>query len=200
MADRAMGPTGRRRGRGAREQILAAARRLFDGDGIARSGMDAIAREADVSKRTVYQHFPTKDDLLAAYLATRDLDSEPWQIDPGLSPRDQMLAVFDPEPSGADGLTPLCPFVRAAVEISDDGHPAREAARRYKLSVAQGFTELARAAGARRPDELGEQLALVLDGASARTRALSAETLPTAAAIARTLIDAAFPDAGAAGT
>lgn len=194
MATRSMGPTGQRRGRGAREQILAAARRLFEGDGIARSGMDAIAREANVSKRTVYQHFPTKDDLLAAYLATRDLDCEPWRLDPALGPREKMLSVFAPEPSGTDGLTPLCPFVRAAVEIPDDGHPAREAARRYKLAVADGFAELARVAGASDPRALGEQLALLLDGATARTRALGEETLPTAAAMARILIDAALPD------
>lgn len=193
MTDRAMGPTGRRRGRGAREQILAAARRLFESDGISRSGMDAVAREAKVSKRTVYQHFPTKDDLVVAYLATRDLDREPWVLDPSTSPRDQILSVFTAEPSGPERLTPLCPFVRAAVEIVDVEHPVRDVARRYKNAVAEQFGELASAAGARDPGELGKQLALLLDGATARTRAMGEESLPTAAAIARTLLDAAIP-------
>ncbi|MFD0925657.1 TetR/AcrR family transcriptional regulator [Williamsia deligens] len=189
-----MGPTGRRRGRGAREQILGAARRLFESDGMTRSGMDAVAREAGVSKRTVYQHFPTKGDLLVAYLATRDLDQEPWDLDPSLGPREQILAVFTAEPETPGGLTPMCPFVRAAVEISDDGHPARDVVRRYKVGVADRFRELARAAGAEDPGALGEQLALLLDGAAARTRALGDESIPTAAAIARTLLDAAIPE------
>jgi hypothetical protein len=61
------------------------------------------------------------------------------------------------------------------------------------MTVAARLAETAREAGAASPEQLGEQLALLLDGASARTRVLNAESFPTAAAIAAVLIDNAIP-------
>ena len=95
-------------------------------------------------------------------------------------------STFDP---------PLCPFIAAAVEIHDPGHPARVYARDYKQAFAARFTEAAREAGATNPEQLGEQLALLLDGASARSRVLNTSTFSTAAAIAAVLIDNAIPTA-----
>lgn len=66
-------------------------------------------------------------------------------------------------------------------------------ARDYKQAIAARLTDTAREAGAAHPEQLGEQLALLLDGASARTRVLNAESFPTAAAIAAVLIDNAIP-------
>ena len=91
--------------------------------------------------------------------------------------------------------TGLCPFIAAAVEIHDPQHPARQHARDYKKAFAARFAETAREAGAAHPEQLGEQLALLLDGASARTRVLNTDTFPTAAAIATVLIDNAIPTA-----
>ena len=71
--------------------------------------------------------------------------------------------------------------------------PRAPYARDYKNAVAARLTETAREAGATDPEQLGEQLALLLDGASARTRVLNAESFPTAAAIAAVLIDNAIP-------
>ena len=73
--------------------------------------------------------------------------------------RERLLAAFDV-------LAPLCPFIAAAVEIPDPGHPARVYARDYKLAFAARLPEPAREAGATDPEQLGEQLALLLDGAS----------------------------------
>jgi hypothetical protein len=87
------------------------------------------------------------------------------------------------------------PVHPAAVEINDPDHPARELARDYKEALAARLTETAREAGATDPEQLGEQLALLLDGASARNRVLNAETFDTAAAIATVLIGAAIPTA-----
>ena len=87
-----------------------------------------------------------------------------------LTPRERLLAAFDIH-------SPLCPFIAAAVEIHDPGHPARVYARNYKQAVAVRFTETAREAGATNPEQLGEQLALLLDGASARSRVLNTSTL-----------------------
>jgi hypothetical protein len=105
-----------------------------------------------------------------------------------LTPRERLLAAFDIR-------APLCPFIAAAVEIADPGHPARTRAQEYKQSVAARLTETAREAGATNPEQLGEQLALLLDGASARNRVLNTETFPIAAAIANVLIDNAIPTA-----
>ncbi|WP_354526005.1 hypothetical protein [Mycolicibacterium sp. 624] len=85
-----------------------------------------------------------------------------------LTPRQRLLAVFDkPAEFTHDGM-PLHSFVAAAVQIADPEHPARVRAREYKESVTARMTETAREAGAADPEPLGEQLALLLDGASAR--------------------------------
>ena len=81
------------------------------------------------------------------------------------------------------------------MEIQDPGHPARVLARDYKRAFAARLTETAREAGATDPERLGEQLALLLDGASARSRVLDTDTFATAAAIAAVLVDNAIPTA-----
>jgi AcrR family transcriptional regulator len=142
-----------------------------------------------VSKRTLYQHFSGKDELIAEHLRRFDPDVLPEVFDcSDLTARERLLAVFDIH-------SPLCPFIAAAVEIPDPGHPARILARDYKQAFAARLTEAAREAGAATPEQLGEQLALLLDGASARNRVLNAETFATAAAIAAVLVDNAIPSA-----
>jgi AcrR family transcriptional regulator len=187
MAELEKGPRGLRRGRGARERILSASRKLFAEQGVNCTGIDQLCAEAQVSKRTMYQHFDGKDELIAEYLRRFDPDFMPELFDrTDLSPRERLLAAFDIN-------SPLCPFIAAAVEISDPDHPAREYARDYKRAIAARFTETAREAGATNPEQLGEQLALLLDGASARNRVLDNESFATAAATATVLIDNAIP-------
>jgi AcrR family transcriptional regulator len=189
------GPQGRRRGRGARERILGAAQQLFREQGINNTGMDQICAVAEVSKRTAYQHFGSKDELIAEYLRRHDPDTMPEVFDrTDLTPRERLLAVFEKPLALAHDATPLCPFIAAAVEIADPEHPARVRAREYKKSVAARLTETAREAGAADPELLGEQLALLLDGASARTRTLGTDAIWTAAGIAATLIEHAIPE------
>lgn len=189
MTEPEKGPRGLRRGRGAKERILSAARQLFRDQGINCTGMDQLCSVAEVSKRTLYQHFASKDELIAEHLRRFDPDVLPEVFDRAdLTPREQLLAAFDIH-------APLCPFIAAAVEIQDPGHPARVLARDYKRAFAARFTDTAREAGATNPEQLGEQLALLLDGASARGRVLNTETFATAAAIATVLIDNALPAA-----
>ena len=140
-----------------------------------------------MSKHTLYQHFAGKDELIAEHLRRFDPDILPEVFDrTDLTPRERLLAAFDIDP-------PLCPFIAAAVEIHDPGHPARVYARDYKQALAARLTETAREAGATNPEQLGEELALLLDGAAARSRVLNTSTFSTAAAIAAVLIDNAIP-------
>jgi AcrR family transcriptional regulator len=151
--------------------------------------MDQLCAVAEVSKRTLYQHFTGKDELIAEHLRRFDPDMLPEVFDrTDLTPRERLRAAFDVD-------SPLCPFIAAAVEIHDPDHPARVYARDYKKAFAERLTETAREAGATNPERLGEQLALLLDGASARSRVLNTSTFSTAAAIAAVLIDDAIPTA-----
>ena len=191
MTEPEKGPRGLRRGRGARERILSASRQLFRDQGINSTGLNELCAVAGVSKRTLYQHFPGKDELIAEHLRRFDPDVLPEVFDrTDLPPRGRLLAAFDISP-------PLCPFIAAAVEIRDPGHPARLYARDYKRALAPRLSDTAREAGAANPEQLGEQLALLLDGASARSRLLDTPTFSTAAAIAAVLIDNAIPAAAA---
>ncbi|HEY4456909.1 MAG TPA: TetR/AcrR family transcriptional regulator [Pseudonocardiaceae bacterium] len=195
MTELEKGPQGVRRGRGARERILSASQQLFREQGINQTGMDQLCAVAQVSKRTAYQHFAGKDELVAEYLRRFDPEVMPGVFDrTDLTPRERLLAAFDlPTTAAQDDITPLCPYIAASVEIPDPQHPARQFAHDYKEAVAARLAETAREAGAADPEQLGEQLALLLDGASARNRALNTETFPTAAAIAAVLIDKAIP-------
>ena len=189
MTEVEKGPRGLRRGRGARERILGASQQLFRDQGINNTGMDQLCAAAEVSKRTLYQHFAGKDELIAECLRRFDPDVLPDVFDSSdLTPRERLLAAFDVH-------SPLCPFIAAAVEIPDPAHPARVTARDYKKAFAARFTDAAREAGATDPEQLGEQLALLLDGASARSRVLDTDAFTTAAAIAAVLVDNAVPPA-----
>ncbi|MFC1408707.1 TetR/AcrR family transcriptional regulator [Streptacidiphilus sp. N1-12] len=205
MAELEKGPQGQRRGRGARERILSASQQLFRAQGINGTGIDQLCAVAQVSKRTAYQHFAGKDELVAEYLRRFDPGIMAEVFDrTDLTPRERLLAAFELPMAGPEELTPLCPYIAATVEIHDPQHPASQYARDYKLAIAARFAETAREAGAADPELLGEQLALLLDGASARTRVLNAESFPAAAAIAAVLIDKALPgtdrDRGSADT
>jgi AcrR family transcriptional regulator len=191
MTELKKGPQGVRRGRGARERILTASQQLFSDQGINSTGMDQLSASAEVSKRTLYQHFPGKDELIAECLRQFDPDILPEVFDrTDLTPRERLLAIFEIH-------APLCPFIAAAVEIPDPAHPARAYASDYKRDFAARLTDTAREAGATDPEQLGEQLALLLDGASARSRVLNTDTFATAAAIATVLVDNAIPAATA---
>src|ERR1700761_8376578 len=111
MTELEKGPQGLRRGRGARERIISTSRRLFREQGINSTGIDQLCAEAEVSKRTLYQHFGGKDELVAEHLRRFDPDVMPDGFDrTDLTPRERLLAPFEL-------LVPLCPYIAASVEI-----------------------------------------------------------------------------------
>src|SRR3954468_8234128 len=152
MTELEKGPLGRRRGRGARERILSASQQLFREQGINRTGMDQLCAVAEVSKRTAYQHFPSKDELVAEYLRRFDPDVMPGVFDRAdLTPRERLLAAFEGPVSGTKGLPPPRPDSAAPVALHDPQPPASQCARDYKKAFAERFAEAARAAGATNP-------------------------------------------------
>src|SRR6202142_1815666 len=149
MTELEKGPQGLRRGRGARERILSASHQLFRDQGINSTGIDQLCALAEVSNRTLYQHYPGKDELIAEHLRRFDPDILPEVFDrAALTPRELLLAAFDIHP-------PLCPFIAAAVEIHDPGHPARVHTGDYKKAFAARLAETAREAGATHPEPPG---------------------------------------------
>src|SRR3954465_12628206 len=100
MTELEKGPTGRRRGRGARERILSASQQLFREQGINRTGMDQLCAAAQASKRTAYQHFSGKDALVPQYLRRVAPPVLSGVFDrPDLTPRERLLAAFDIPPT-----------------------------------------------------------------------------------------------------
>src|SRR5260370_23510993 len=111
------------------ERVLAAADKLFYARGIRAVGVDAVVAEAGVSKRTLYNHYPSKDALIAAYLTARFK-----HIAPSDAPaREQILGAFDRlERLVADGSFRGCPYVNAVTELGDPRHPASKIAVQFK--------------------------------------------------------------------
>src|ERR1700761_5428625 len=135
-----------------RQRILAVARELFYRRGIHAVGVDAIAEAAGTNKMTLYRHFASKDELVAACLreVVREFDAD-WEAiaaaHPG-DPRGQLLAWLQhiSEWLGREAGRG-CALANAAVELPDNDHPARRVVREHKSAVRQRMADLCRDAG-----------------------------------------------------
>src|SRR6201998_1239560 len=182
------------RGRGARERIERTAARLFYRNGIHATGVELIAREANVSKRTLYQHFASKNDLVDNYLRGMDARGGPPNekrlYAPGLSARERLLGIFElPRSEVLRG----CPFHNAAVESAGSLTSTDEIVRAHKQEFTRRLLALRQGAGAPAPPLLGQHMAVLFEGATAMAPSLN-DTAPVvhARAAAATLIDAAL--------
>ena len=178
-----------------RTRLVDGAGRVFYRDGIAATGTAGLARELGMSKRTMYELFPTKDELVAAALDAQDGPTRTRFISAaeqaGDDPRTQLIGLFaGVEALLGDGGFRGCPFLNATAELADPGHPAHAVCRRHKDALRSWMERTARRAELRSPEELSEQLLLLLDGAlaGAVTRPLRPGRLVGAA---RTLVDTA---------
>jgi AcrR family transcriptional regulator len=163
----------RRGGRGARKRILNAASELFYFEGINATGVGRIASKASVSKRTLYQHFPSKTALVEEYLRQLRQEAGTTEGTPvEMSPRGQLLALFDIA-EGGDARMRGCPFHNAAVEAADAMPGVEHIVHLHKRDYVEGLTHLAREAGAADPEMLGNQVALLYEGASALSTSLN---------------------------
>jgi AcrR family transcriptional regulator len=153
----------------ARERILEAASRLFLRDGFRAVGVDTVIAEAGVAKMTLYAHFPSKDDLIAAYLERanerfwRWLDTAVAGVD---DPRAELVAMFHAVGQLANDPQCLgCTFQGTAAEFPDPEHPGHRVALAHKQAVLARLGTLAQEADLRAPEALADQLLLLMDGA-----------------------------------
>ena len=157
-----------------RDRLLDAAAQLFYRDGVS-IGVEALCRSAGVSKRSMYQLFDSKDEMLAASLEWRipRYEARLAPADPdSATPRERILYVFEQvEQASVDPGYLGCPYLAVLVELKDPAHPASEVARAVKEGLKETFRVQAERGGARDPELLARQLMLVFDGASARAGA-----------------------------
>ena len=147
------------------ERILESADRLFYLRGIRAVGVDTIAAEIGISKRTLYNHFPSKDELIAAYLRRR-FNTAPASDKP---PAEQILGTFDSlERRFARKDFRGCPFVNAVAELGAEDKAVKKIAIAFKESRRLWFRDLLVQLGVADADGLATQLTLLVDGSIAQ--------------------------------
>jgi AcrR family transcriptional regulator len=148
-----------------KERILETADRLFYLKGIRAIGVDTIAAEIGISKRTLYNHFPSKDALITAYLERRCVQRPTSDK----SPVEQILGVFDSlERCFASKDFRGCPFVNAVAEVGTESKSVRKIAVAFKESRRLWFRDLLLQIGVGDAEGLATQLVLLVDGSIAQ--------------------------------
>jgi AcrR family transcriptional regulator len=152
-----------------RTRILDAAERLFYEQGITATGVDALAEAADVSKRTLYNHFGSKEGVVTAYLRRRD---QRWQqrvataLEGAQTPTERILAYANSYCDYiGDNDVRGCAFINASAELSNESHPGVAVIRESIDTAERGLSEILAEAGIEDPEELAGQILVVLEGA-----------------------------------
>lgn len=155
-----------------RDRIIAAATRLFYSEGLRATSVDAVAEKAGVTKKTLYYHFRTKDELIAAYLASRDQPTlayyARWFAESQGSTADKVRGLFRSFGKAAD--TPQwrgCGFLRTIAELANTpGHPAIKAGAAHKKKFEAWLAETLAGDGVRESGRIARQIVILLDGAA----------------------------------
>ncbi|HXH95773.1 MAG TPA: helix-turn-helix domain-containing protein [Gaiellaceae bacterium] len=156
----------------AHDSLLEATNELTYEHGITSTGVDAIAARAGVTKRTLYQHFGSKDRLVAEALTDRnrrallahETNARRRSEETGEPP---ILALFDVIENALRGKAKAgCAFINASLEINYPGHPVREAALAHLRAREELVRQLLAESGMDDPD-LVAQVTLLVDGAYA---------------------------------
>jgi len=188
-----------------RDRILDTACDLFYRHGIRAVGVDAIASEAGTNKMSFYRSFPSKDDLVAEYLA--DQEGEYWKwwdevVAPHAgNPRRQVEALIDSvvdlarlKAKTIAGCKTArgCALGNASVEIPEDNQRLGDIVHKYKNEIRRRLRKLAREMGAREPEVLGDALMLMMEGSYYTRLTFPNNTGPVASLpkAARVLIEA----------
>ncbi|MEY4563296.1 MAG: putative HTH-type transcriptional regulator YxaF [Pseudomonadota bacterium] len=180
-----------------REHLIHTALAVFTERGFHGIGIDSLLQRAGMSKRTLYTHFKSKDELILAALRLQDellrerlaRDVAPVEM----SAEDRLLAVFD---RAADWFARPdfhgCVFVKAVGELAESSPPVRMLAREYKALMRSHLQALSQVVGVVDPDALADQMALLMEGAVVTAQvAGTSQAAQTARRIAKLLLDEA---------
>jgi AcrR family transcriptional regulator len=153
-----------------RERVMRAAYDLFSRQGTRTVGVDAVIGEAGVAKMTLYRNFASKDDLILAFLARREVvwthgwvQAESWRR--GDTPAQRLLAIFEifgewfarPDFEG-------CSFVTTLLEVTNRDSPVRQASVQHLANIRSYLCDLAAQAGAADPDSFARQWHILMKG------------------------------------
>jgi AcrR family transcriptional regulator len=179
-----------------RNKILETASALFYRRGVRAVGVDLVVAEAGVAKTSLYRHFGTKDDLVAAFLAREDEDfwgtwdrvAEKYKDDPRaeLDAHLEWIGERVERPNYRG-----CPQINVAAEFPEADHPARKVAAEHKREMRRRLKGIADRLGVADPDELAGQLSVLVNGAFVSSQVLApGEAIPLLRRMAHALIAA----------
>jgi AcrR family transcriptional regulator len=184
-----------------RDRILAAARKLFYRHGIRAVGVEAIAEAAATNKMTLYRHFGSKDELIAAYITELAKEGdEVWEKLAREHPGDANAQLEGwlgyVEEVLTDGGERGCAIANAAVELRELDHPARQIIDDYKMRKRDRLVGLFRQAGSADPDQLADEVFLLFEGARISIQCCSNGPAHRVVQMLRTLLAEHSPNRG----
>ena len=155
----------------ARSRLLATATRIFYAEGLHSVGIDRIVAEAKVTRATLYRHFPSKDDLVVAYLEgvhEMERDGIDKVVAGDLPAADGLRAIAK---SIAEGIGSAhfrgCAFLNAVAEYPDPAHPVHQAVLAHREWFFRTVTDLLAQVGEAPPEPAGRHFVMLRDGAMA---------------------------------
>lgn len=159
-----------------RERLVWGAGDVFYAEGINATGVQRISEALGISKKTMYELFESKDDLVAASLAVRDeqmlADFTSAAENAGADPIDQLVGLFVAiEPMLVAENPRGCPFLNACAELADAEHPAHRIAAEHKEKLRKWIERRVRSARMPQPKAVSVRLMLILDGAMSQAPA-----------------------------
>jgi len=176
-----------------KEKILDTAARLFYSRGIRATSADLIIAEAGIHKSTFFKHFPTKAEVVTAYLRRRDDKWMTWLITRvdaiAGKPENRIIAIFDalgewfnePDYRG-------CAFINTAAETADSTAQDFVLAVEHKERLAAFVRECAKSAHVKRVDQVVDEFMLLIEGAIVRAQMGTPKSATTAKSIAKLLL------------
>ncbi|NKC02297.1 MAG: TetR family transcriptional regulator [Pseudomonadales bacterium] len=152
-----------------RQELIDTAIRLFGEHGFHGTGIDRIAEEANVSKKTMYQHFRSKEELIVAALKHHDGLFRNFFMkaveDAANTPYEQLIAIFDVAHAWFSGREFYgCMFINAIGEYSDRNSAIQHACIEFKRLMSGYIEEIASELPIENPTELASELAILLEG------------------------------------
>ena len=184
----------KRGGRPARERVLETAYAMFAARGVRDVGVDEVVERAGVAKATLYRHFPSKDDLVVAFLDERE---QRWTLDwveaearrRGSEPEQQLLAIFDLfdewfHREDFEG----CAFINVMLEMGP-AHPTGRVSVRHLENIRAVVRRLAEEAGFRDPSSFARSWHILMKGSIVQAVEGDLDAAARAKSMARLLID-----------